>query len=434
MFCEVIGSEFSKGNSQSCRNIVECKGLKSHDTRTVPIRNIELFVNKLKVTVSLYCCTQAVNRSFSLRAVHSVLSGTGGVGFYTRNTSCICRTGVEAISQIEACNISKTEILDASKSYPTGSMFAGIGGICLAFKNAGADVVWANEIDPHACDTYRTHFGSGYLVEGDIKKIEAESIPRLDILTAGFPCQAFSVAGHRKGFDDERGALFFEIIRVIKAKGPRAVFIENVKNLVKHDGGKTFDLICEYLTDCGYEVDGRVFNTKEYGNIPQNRERVYIVAFKNGEDKKNFSWPEPVELKVDIAAITHPEVKAGEKFYYSKGSRYYGMLDESMERTDTVYQLRRTYVRENKNKVCPTLTANMGGGGHNVPLIRDDHGIRKLTPEECLMFQGFPPDFKFASNIACSSRYKQAGNSVSVPVVERIAAEIIEAFRKTDSE
>jgi len=341
---------------------------------------------------------------------------------------------MDALTQAESsCNRQQT-IPKGSGSYYAGSMFAGIGGICLAFKNAGAQMVWANEIDPHACDTYRAFFGDKYLVEGDVMKIHADKIPYMDILTAGFPCQAFSVAGHRKGFDDDRGALFFEIIRLIDAKQPRVVFIENVKNLVKHDSGNTFKEICACLEKSGYTPDHRVFNTKDYGNIPQNRERVYIVAFRDKEDKDNFKWPEPVELEKTIDSITHPNVKADEVLYYKEGSRYYSMLNESINRKDTVYQLRRTYVRENKNNVCPTLTANMGGGGHNVPLIRDNFGIRKLTPKECLEFQGFPEGFGFATGISNSSRYKQAGNSVSVPVVEKIAGRIIKALETTDAE
>jgi DNA (cytosine-5)-methyltransferase 1 len=312
-------------------------------------------------------------------------------------------------------------------------MFAGIGGICLAFRNAGAEMVWANEIDADACKTYRGHFGPKYLEEGDVRNVNAQSVPPLDILTAGFPCQAFSVAGYRKGFEDDRGILFFQIIRIIEAKSPRVVFIENVKNLVKHDGGRTFECVCKCLRDCGYIIDHRVFNTKEYGNIPQNRERVYIVAFKNEKDLKNFSWPEPIRLEKTVASITHPGVKAEDCFYYTEESQYHPMLDKDVRNKETVYQLRRTYVRENKNNVCPTLTANMGGGGHNVPLIRDDYGVRKLTPEECLRLQGFPGDFNFAPAVRSSGRYKQAGNSVSVPVVQRIAERILKALEGADT-
>jgi DNA-methyltransferase (dcm) len=318
-----------------------------------------------------------------------------------------------------------------SNQYAAGSMFAGIGGICLGFKNAGAKMVWANEIDSDACSTYRKNMGSEYLVQGDIKTIKAEDIPTIDILTAGFPCQAFSIAGYRKGFEDERGVLFFEIMRVIESKRPRAVFIENVKNLVKHDNGQTFANIKQCLKDSGYKVDSRVFNTKDYGNIPQNRERVYIVAFRDEEDLKNFSFPEPVALTEKISSVINKKSRKDDAYYYKEGSLYYSRLNEGMTNLNTVYQWRRVYIRENKNNLCPTLTANMGTGGHNVPLIRDDFGIRKLTPEECLKFQGFPSEFVFP-NISKSSKYKQAGNSVSVPVVQKIAQNIITAMEHTD--
>ena len=317
--------------------------------------------------------------------------------------------------------------------YRAGSMFAGIGGICLAFKNAGAEIVWANEIDQHACKTYQKNFGSDYLVEGDIKKIEAESVPDMDILTAGFPCQAFSVAGHRRGFEDERGILFFEIMRLIDAKKPRAIFLENVKNLVGHDNGRTFENILCCLGDSGYISRHEIFNTKEYGNIPQNRERTYVVAFRNQEDDRNFKFPDPVPLDKKIHGIIDISSKKDESFYYGQDWLHYDKLKESMVNKGTVYQWRRTYVRENKNSVCPTLTANMGTGGHNVPLVIDDFGFRKLTPSECLRFQGFPSDFGFAK-ISRSHMYKQAGNSVSVPVVQRIAEEMIFAMKKTDLE
>ncbi len=342
---------------------------------------------------------------------------------------------MDALTHAESRCGQQSKIPGRRESYLAGSMFAGIGGICLAFKNAGAKMVWANEIDSDACSTYRAYFGDEYLVEGDVKKIRAEDIPDMDILTAGFPCQAFSVAGYRKGFDDDRGVLFYEIVRILEAKRPRAVFIENVKNLVRHDNGRTFKIICEALDSIGYrDPDHRIFNTKEYGNIPQNRERVYIVAFRDKRDAANFSWPEPVKLERKIESITNPQTEADEALYYREGSRYYDMLNEKMHRKDTVYQLRRTYVRENKGDVCPTLTANMGGGGHNVPLIRDNHGIRKLSPEECLELQGFPNKFKFSEDISRSSKYKQAGNSVSVPVVQSIAVKILDAFEKTDAE
>lgn len=155
-------------------------------------------------------------------------------------------------------------------------MFAGIGGICLGFKEAGADIVWANEIDHSACETYRRNFdGAPYLVEGDIHDISPDQDIHLDIVVAGFPCQAFSIAGYRKGFEDTRGTLFFEVLRIIREKKPRAVFLENVKNLMTHDNGHTYSVIRSCLEDEKYEVTERVLNTMEYGGIPQNRERIY---------------------------------------------------------------------------------------------------------------------------------------------------------------
>ncbi|UAL08371.1 MAG: DNA cytosine methyltransferase [Candidatus Methanogranum gryphiswaldense] len=320
---------------------------------------------------------------------------------------------------------------DVRRQYAVGSMFAGIGGICRAFKDAGAEIVWANEIDHNACETYRKNFGSGYLVEGDIMKIDSAGIPKLDILTAGFPCQAFSIAGYRKGFKDPRGALFFEIVRLIDDKEPRVVFIENVKNLVKHDNGNTFKNIRQCLEESGYIVDYRVFNTKDYGNLPQNRERVYIVAFRDRKDYDHFAFPGPVLLDADIHSIIRTDRKENSCYYYGESFSHYRELKDAVKNRDTVYQWRRIYVRENMSGVCPTLTANMGMGGHNVPLIIDDFGIRKLTPEECLEFQGFPQEFSFA-DVSRACKYKQAGNSVSVPVVRRIAENIIAAMNKTD--
>jgi DNA (cytosine-5)-methyltransferase 1 len=314
--------------------------------------------------------------------------------------------------------------------YKVASLFAGVGGICLAFKNRGAEIVWANEIDNKACITYRRNFGGSYLVEGDIKGIS----PCLDfdILTAGFPCQAFSIAGYQKGFTDPRGNLFFEVIRIMQEKHPRAIFLENVKNLETHDGGKTFKIIREAIQQEGYYISYKVMNSVQYGDIPQNRERIYIVGFKEESDMSNFHFPSPVKLTKSIQDIIDTSKKAEEKYYYSPTSQYYEMMASSVKRTDTVYQLRRVYIRENKSGVCPTLTANMGGGGHNVPIILDKFGIRKLTPRETFRLQGFPDSFVLPDELSDSSLYHQAGNSVVVPVVERIAERIIYAMAETD--
>lgn len=319
-----------------------------------------------------------------------------------------------------------------NRKYTVASMFAGIGGICLGFQKAGADIVWANEIDKYACTTYRENFGGEYLVEGDIRNIEVEDIPNFDILTSGFPCQAFSIAGYRRGFEDERGHLFFETLRIIKGKKPRAFLLENVKNLVSHDGGKTFRIISDALKDAGYYIRYQVLNSMDYGNVPQNRERIYIVGFINKEECDKFYFPKPIALTNTIDDLIDKTKKQDDKYYYDSSSQYYNMLRRSIVNEDTVYQLRRTYVRENKSKVCPTLTANMGTGGHNVPIIKDSFGIRKLTPRECLRFQGFPEEYKIPQNVSNTQLYKQIGNSVTVPVIERIATNMILVMREYD--
>nr|WP_254903128.1 DNA cytosine methyltransferase [Bacillus toyonensis] len=316
-------------------------------------------------------------------------------------------------------------------TYRVGSMFAGIGGTCLGFKEAGAKIIWASEIDKNACITYRENFGESYLLEGDITKVDKTTIPQLDILIAGFPCQAFSVAGYRKGFEDDRGNLFFQVIEVIEAQKekPKAIMLENVKNLVGHDKGNTFKIIKKNLEDKGYTIKYKVLNSMEYGNVPQNRERIYVVGFLDKKQADAFEFPEPIPLTNKLNTIIDRENKLDDKFYYNESSQYYEMLSDAMISHETTYQLRRVYVRENKSNVCPTLTANMGTGGHNVPLILDyNGGIRKLTPRECLLLQGFPKNYRIPEKMANSHLYKQAGNSVSVPVIKRIANNIINAL------
>ncbi|MDO4589184.1 MAG: DNA cytosine methyltransferase [Fusobacterium sp.] len=311
--------------------------------------------------------------------------------------------------------------------YKAISLFAGIGGICLGFKNAGVDIVFANDFDKNACITYRNNFNHG-IIEGPIENIKTENIPDADMVLFGFPCTSFSIAGKRAGFEDEKsGHLFFEALRVIKAKKPRVFFLENVKNLVSHDSGNTFKVITDCLKKEGYYFRYKVLNSMEYGNVPQNRERIYMVGFKNKEECDRFYFPDPIPLTKTIKDIIKKEEKKDSKFYY-ENSKYYPMLKESMINKDSVYQLRRVYVRENKKGVCPTLTANMGTGGHNVPLVIDDFGIRKLTPRETLLLQGFPEDYKIPEKMANSHLYKQAGNSVTVTVIERIAKNIIKAL------
>lgn len=305
-------------------------------------------------------------------------------------------------------------------------LFAGIGGIKIGFEAANFDCVFSNDIDKYCKITFDYNFAKNdkdnSLFLEDIINIPSYNLPDFDLLTAGFPCQPFSIAGYRKGFEDKgRGDLFFEIIRILKDKKPEIFFLENVKNLKTHDKGKTLGFIYEQLEQIGYKVKDAVLNTMEYGNLPQNRERIYIVGFLNRDYFNRFKFPEKMLLTQTI----HDCLNMGniEDKYYYNGKPLFEKLKPEITNENTIYQWRRIYVRENKNNVCPTLTANMGTGGHNVPIILDNKGIRKLTPRECANFQGFSKSYKFPS-IVDSQLYKQIGNSVSIPMITRIAHNI----------
>lgn len=319
------------------------------------------------------------------------------------------------------------------------SFFAGVGGIDIGFEETGVfNTIYANEFDKYPAETMEKNFDIK-VDTSDITQLDPENVPNTEVIMGGFPCQAFSIAGYRKGFEDEkgRGTLFFDLLRMIKAKKPRVVFCENVKNLVSHDGGNTFKVIREALDDAGYLVKDRVMNAMEYGNIPQNRERIYIVAFRDEEDYKNFDFPEPIELTKTIKDVIDFDHKVDDRFYYTPGkykNNLYKKLDDAMTDPDAVYQWRRKYVRKNKSGVVPTLTANMGEGGHNVPLVRTKYGIRKITPAEAFYIQGFPKDFILPEDQSDARLYKQAGNSVCVTVIRRIADNIAKAIKLTNSE
>lgn len=298
------------------------------------------------------------------------------------------------------------------------SMFSGIGGICLGFKQAGFEIVWANDIDRAACMTYRHNFGNHYLVEGDIRDIDADSLPDFEVLTAGFPCQPFSIAGRQKGFKDKRGNLFFEITRIVDVKRPPVIFLENVANLIEHDEGKTFLVIYNSLAQFGYTVYYKVMAANNYGNLPQIRKRIYIVALR--DEEKIYHHPDPVPLKVLSDQIINRHIRKDSLYYYN-GLTLYDYLKDKMWDKDAIYRITDHEVRRTKNAMCPTLTANMGTYPDRVPVVWDDYGIRKLTIRECLDFQGFPKNFEFPKEISLNDAYKQLGNTVCVPVIKRIA-------------
>lgn len=371
------------------------------------------------------------------------------------------------------------------KDIKVGSLFAGVGGICLGFLQASHPdlqykIVFANEMDEYACVTYRQNFHH-LLLEGKIEDIlhpeQSDDVSyyqklhdemfaeAVDVLDGGFPCQAFSIAGEQKGFSDERGNLFLFIVDYLNqaqqkfGKKPRMLFLENVKNLQSHDGGRTYRIIKEKLEECGYIIKEAVLNTMLYSCVPQNRERIYILGFLNQDDadkfdmfdhldkyKKNFSKEDRIK---QVQAIIDEDVQ-NEKYFYTaeKYPHYFEEegkptkknlrvnIAEDITEHNRFYQLRRgLYIRENKNYVCPTLTANMGTGGHNVPLILTRYGIRKLTPKETFELQGFPVDNGYVLPVSYNNKpysdshlYKQAGNSVSVPVIKLLAEEVLKIF------
>ena len=317
------------------------------------------------------------------------------------------------------------------KQYTVGSMFAGIGGICLAFKQNNCKLVWANEIDKYACKTYRLNFGNDYLVEGDIQTLNLDLIPEIDILTAGFPCQAFSSVGLQKGFKDPRGNLFFETARVINKVKPRVVFFENVANLIKHDEGKTFEVIKNTLKTLGYHGTYKIMNAKLFGDIPQQRNRIYIVAFKNEKDLQTFVFPSEIPLTKTAFDLFDKDRKADK--YYMDGHCMWNRMMEYMTDRKRIYRFTDWGLSKGMEGICPTLLAAMGSRFERIPFFYDDYSVRLMTTRECARLQGFPEDFKFPEKYE-KEVYKQIGNSVCVPVVNRIAKKIIQSLKEVDYE
>ena len=305
-------------------------------------------------------------------------------------------------------------------------LFAGTGAFSLAFENV--DVVFANDMVDHSKKSYDANFNHKLTLK-DLNDIKVEEIPSHDILTGGFPCQPFSIAGHQEGFKDERSNVFWKILSIIEHHQPKCVILENVKNLLSHDNHKTFEIIKSNLEKKGYHVCYKVLNTAEITGIPQHRERIYIVCMKSKQVFDQFDLNFPSIQKKKISEFLEDIVPS--KYYYTDKSSTWDLVKANVIKKDTVYQYRRVYVRENKSSECPTLTANMGSGGHNVPIILDEKGIRKLTPRECFNLQGFPPSYILPALSDCNL-YKLAGNAVSVPVVKLIADKIINIMNQSD--
>lgn len=318
--------------------------------------------------------------------------------------------------------------------YKSIDLFAGIGGIRLGFDQAfknNIETVFVCEWDQKAVETYKANFGETNIA-GDITKIDEKDVPSHDILLAGFPCQAFSLAGQRKGFEDARGTLFFDVARIAKYHKPKIIFAENVKNLLNHDKGRTFKTIKRILNDLGYVVFYKILNSKDFG-VPQNRERIYIVAFREDIAPNKFVFPKKTdESKVIMDIIEEKETSP--KYYLSD------VYLESLRRHKKRHESKGNgfgYEIRDLNSIAGTIVC--GGMGRERNLIIDKRltdftpvthikgninreYIRKMTPREWARLQGFPDDFKFV--VADTHLYKQFGNTVTVPVIKAIAENI----------
>jgi len=320
-----------------------------------------------------------------------------------------------------------------------GCLFAAIGGFCKAFQQQGAVILWANDKDRFAAKTFRLNFPDIRYLEKPIENlsVRGDQLEAVDVLTAGFPCQAFSVAGEKRGFDDPRGLLFLHITRIIgelDKNKPKILLLENVRNLKTHDKGRTFRRIQVEIQKAGYwftDANAQILNTANYTDIPQNRERVFMVAMSQIHFATNsFKFPDPIPVRMrrPVRSFLDLHKKADPIYYFTPESQYYDLFEEAIEKggREHIYQLRRSYVRKNMSDMCFTLMANMGEGGHNQPVVKDRWGIRKLTPRECARLQGYEDSwFQICESIARSHTYKQIGNSITVPLVALLAERIV---------
>ena len=308
---------------------------------------------------------------------------------------------------------------DSKNEFKYIDLFAGIGGIRMPFQNLGGKCVFSSEIDKYAAQTYEANYGEK--PSGDITQINAESIPNFDILLAGFPCQAFSIAGKRKGFEDTRGTMFFEVERILEEKKPKSFLLENVKGLTNHDHGRTFKIMLDILENkLGYKVYYKVLNAKNFG-LPQNRERIMIVGFKN--HNIDFKFPEEInkETKVGDILIDNPDSK-------------YTISDKIWES----HQLRKERNRAKGNgfgyslfneesPYTSTISARYYKDGSEILIEQEGKNPRKLTPREAARLQGYPDSFKIV--VSDTQAYKEFGNSVPVNMINAVAQEMYKSLK-----
>ena len=312
-----------------------------------------------------------------------------------------------------------------------------MGGFASGLAQAGFGISWATDSDAYACASFRHRFPGVRVLEMDVQNlhVNAEQLNRVDVLVAGFPCQSFSQAGNRLGFDDPRGELFFEILRLIEEFNPEdrppLLILENVPYLLVGAQRSWFDQIQRSLRRSGYwfrENSCWTANVKTVTDLPQDRNRLFLVAASRRHFRRNPYYAPTIPRRVARRPLDHfvdRTQRSTDDAYLSPENRYYKMINEAMrtgQSPTNIYQLRRSYVREKKDGLCPTLTANMGIGGHNVPFLRDSWGVRKMTVTEVARLQGFSSEAEDFPDIPVTEKYRLLGNAVCVKLAVMVAA------------
>ncbi len=319
-----------------------------------------------------------------------------------------------------------------SKKIKFIDLFCGLGGFRLALEKQKCKCVFSSDIDEAVSNVYENNFGEH--PSGDITKIDAKDIPEFDILCGGFPCQSFSIAGKRLGFEDTRGTMFFEVARILRERQPKAFILENVKGLTNHDKGKTLDVILNTLNDLGYDYVYKVLNSSDYG-IPQSRERWYCVGVRKDlsiklsiddifppEQLLLYSYDDVIDSKNNYKDYVISETcKRNIESYIDK-------VKDKTSKYTLAYEIRPSRCQFRANGISPCLTAKMGTGGNNVPVIVELN--RKLTEKECLKLMGYPDSYKIGTG---AQAYKQIGNSVIVPILEYISKQLVELLKKNET-
>jgi DNA (cytosine-5)-methyltransferase 1 len=310
-----------------------------------------------------------------------------------------------------------------------GEFFAGIGGFRIALERLSPafQVVFANDIDARCKVTYDANFAEPKLTVGDLRDLDAAALPDMDVVVGGFPCQPFSRKGLCQAFADDRGQLFFTLAAVIRAKQPRWVLLENVKNLVHVKSGSVMTTIVATLQEMGYAVRYRVLDTAVHTALPQHRERVFIFASKIAAHAEALAWPPavPPEARRPIQELLE-QGRVADRFYYGPATRAFPLLDATIKE---LYHFHLIWtcsrIKPRFRGVSPTLVAHMGLSGNSVPVFREANGIRKLTPRECFRLQGFPDAYVLPDSMCVCNLYAQIGNAVTTDLVERLLRAVV---------